>query len=80
MYSLVHAHLLQFLSYDPDTGRFTWKVNRSNVLAGDIAGYSNGRYWHTFPFLGDGQEISGQNGCMARDCYWRSYRKKGVRV
>lgn len=38
MNELTHARLVELLSYDPETGVFRWRVNRSNVKAGAIAG------------------------------------------
>jgi hypothetical protein len=38
--------LKELLSYEPETGIFRWKVARTNSnKVGDIAGYSEGRYW-----------------------------------
>lgn len=38
MSSLDSTQLHALVHYDPDTGLFTWRVNRQNVRAGDIAG------------------------------------------
>jgi hypothetical protein len=35
---LDHSFLLSVLNYDPSTGIFTWKVRRSHLAAGKIAG------------------------------------------
>lgn len=43
---MTRDELAELLEYDPDTGVFTWKVNRGGCKAGDIAGSDHNRgYW-----------------------------------
>lgn len=37
-HTLTHKRLLECLDYCPDTGEFTWKINKYRRAAGDIAG------------------------------------------
>ncbi|ABF71310.1 p057 [Rhizobium phage 16-3] len=55
---LAVERLRALLRYNPFTGRFYWRVNRSNVKAGDLAGKlaSNG-YWK---IKIDGVDYTGQ--------------------
>jgi AP2 domain len=45
---ITRERVLELLNYDPETGIFTWKVNRGKVRAGTRAGcikqYARGRY------------------------------------
>lgn len=36
--TLTHARLLELLHYDPDTGYFTWTIDRRKIKAGSLAG------------------------------------------
>lgn len=37
--NLAHARLTELLNYDPETGIFSWKVDRQRVRKGDTSGY-----------------------------------------
>ncbi len=37
--TITQAELKRLISYDPETGVFKWKVNKSNISEGDIAGH-----------------------------------------
>lgn len=45
---LTQARLKEFLSYDPDTGIFTWIKQRSRSTPGSIAGCDDGRGYVVF--------------------------------
>lgn len=41
---LTHKHLIETLDYNPETGHFSWKVDRKKFKAGDRAGFLDGGY------------------------------------
>lgn len=44
--TLTQSRLKELLHYDPDTGVFTWRTNRSHIRIGDMAGAAHNRgYW-----------------------------------
>jgi hypothetical protein len=44
MTELTHQRLLEVLRYNRKTGVFTWRISRSNIKQGDVAGTIKGGY------------------------------------